>query len=347
MNFKKMKEHLEQLIYNERAVGTKEPGKIDYSLSEVFRLKAQPQTTPDDFFDSLLIKSKQFFLYGDTNHTDTDIHEFFFSDEHAERLVKNGVKHVVVEFQPEFQDIFDQCAEGKLNPDQFVEQLSKRAKKLNPDAKPIDNPIADRTRSAHKAMARAVRYWHLNGVKTHCPDDRSGFTKDELKTIRDNYEFMYKALRYAKDTGTDKPVVHQRLMLSFMFNSVSPDGRRPKNPATQKDLANMNDPSRMQKFMKKRMDDDKKLAKKIKALAGDEKTAVLFGAGHYNRKNGLGDLLGKNDVVHINIHSSMEMYAEKGDILTRRRQPDYKDPEYVHIIETNKVYKTKGLKKNS
>ena len=43
MDLEKLKSHMEKVSYLSKAVATNDPGKIDASLSEIFRLKAQPQ----------------------------------------------------------------------------------------------------------------------------------------------------------------------------------------------------------------------------------------------------------------------------------------------------------------
>jgi len=345
MDLEKLKAHMEKVSYLSKAAATDDPGKIDASLSEIFRLKAQPQANAEDFYKTALADSKQYLFFGDTNHTDTSIHHFFFSEENAERLVKAGVKHVFVEYQPEYQDIFDECAAGTIDDEEFVKKMQQRSKdlyKIDENAPKIDNPIAADMLKSQKMMAKAVRYWADNGVKTHCPDDRSSFTQQDMDALRSTYTLMYKALRYAKDCGTDKPVVTQRLMTSFVFNSTArKDGsaKKPKNAITVAELKALQENDASQNVMTKRMADDKKLSKTITGLANGEKSAILFGAGHGDRVQGLGDLLGKDKVVRVNIHSSMEMYAERGDILMRRSGPDYRAPDYVHIIDKKKVYK--------
>lgn len=345
MDLEKLKAHMEKVSYLSKAVATNDPGKIDASLSEIFRLKAQPQADAEDFYKTALADNKQYLFFGDTNHTDTAIHHFFFSEENAERLVKAGVKHVFVEYQPEYQDIFDECAAGTINDEEFVKKMQQRSKeiyKIDDNAPKIDNPIADDMLKSQKMMAKAIRYWAENGVKTHCPDDRSGFTDKDLNALRSSYTLMYKALRYAKDCGTDKPVVTQRLMTSYIFNSTvrkDGSGKKPNNAVSVDELKKMSQNADFQSVMSKRMADDKKLSKTITQMANGEKSAILFGAGHGDRENGLGDLLGKDKVLRVNIHSSLEMYAERGDILMRRSGPDYRAPDYVHIVDKKKVYK--------
>lgn len=344
MDLEKLKAHMEKVSYLSKAAATDDPGKIDASLSEIFRLKAQPQADAEDFYKTALADDKQYLFFGDTNHTDTAIHHFFFSEENAERLVKAGVKHVFVEYQPEYQDIFDECAAGTIDDEEFVKKMQQRSKeiyKIDDNAPKIDNPIADDMLKSQKMMAKAIRYWAENGVKTHCPDDRSGFTEKDLTALRSSYTLMYKALRYAKDCGTDKPVVTQRLMTSYIFNSTArKDGsdKKPKNAISVEELKKLQG-SDSQAVMAKRMADDKKLSKTITKMANGEKSAILFGAGHGDREKGLGDLLGKDKVVRVNIHSSLEMFAERGDILMRRSAPEYRAPDYVHIIDKKKVYK--------
>lgn len=337
-----IQERLEQAEYLAKAALTDEPGKIDFSLEEVFRLEAQPQADAEDFYKTALADKKQYLFFGDTNHTDTTLHHFFFGEENARRLVEAGVKHVFVEYQPEYQDIFDECAAGKIDEEGFIKKMQKRSQEIYGTAEKIDNPIAKDMLESHKIMARAIRYWAENGVKTHCPDDRSSFSKKDLNALRDTYKLFYQALRFAKDKGTDKPVVTQRLMVSYIFNStVRKDGsaKKPQNAISTEELKKMGEKANALNIMKKRMDDDKKLAKTIARLAGDEKSAILFGAGHGDRQNGLGDLLGKEKVLRVNLHSSPEMYAERGDILMRRKGADYRAPDYVHIVNRNKVYK--------
>ncbi len=339
--------NVDKISYYTKAAFTDNPGELDFSLQEVFKLRACKEQAPDEFYKTAM-NDKQFLLFGDTNHTDTDLHEFFYSKENRERLVEMGVKHVFLEVEPEYQDIISACAEGTLDADAFIEAMAKRKEEVNPEiakqAKKMHNPIAEQQKDVVRSQVKALQYWHKNGVKVHCPDDRSNL-KDALPIVYKSYEMLFNALSYAQERGAEKPIVNQRIIISYLFNSVVGDAsseRKPKRPISM-DNQELN-PADFQNFMDKRMSDDVKLAQTISNLADGEASAILFGAGHGHRKNGLGDLIGADKVLRIDLHSKAEHFAEKGTMFQRESTKGYSQSDFVHILEDNKVYKTKGFK---
>lgn len=81
---------------------------------------------------------------------------------------------------------------------------------------------------------------------------------------------------------------------------------------------------------------DETLYEEITKATGADKTAIIYGAGHFAYKRSLSDLLGLEKCRHINIHSNLEHYMKPLRINSIEPAP------YVYVVEEAQVIASDG-----
>ncbi len=200
-------------------------------------------------------EQNQFTLYEDYKHSDKDNNEFFFSEDHIDRLAEADVKHIGLEYSPEFQPQLDAMA--------AVGRGKAEGKNYNP--KDIDNYV-------DRYAQHMSKHCGINGMEPG--------SKEEL----DAYRAEARGIIRAAENGM----------------KVHAIDTAPGAAGTHGDL-------------EKRCAVDGQIAENIANIAGDEKMAIYYGAGHTSGKDGTA---GKDMEEHL---------CEKGSVGRVGLAPDAKD----------------------
>lgn len=300
-----------------------DPTQISYSKRRLRGLFAKSSVPKEEFYQRLM-GQRQFTIFGDTNHSDKRIHDFFFSAENAQNILQSGIKHVFLERPYQMQGVFDQLGRGEISEEDF---MTATMNMHNLDEKPVITDAMCRTISN---TARFCRTMMQNNIPVHCIDDRDHLDQDDLSNILGS---MIKLQKHVISKGDPTAIIHGRIVMSFVLEKVLPES------SSQNDRAA--DAKQAEQFLKERVDDTK-LAEDIKRVAGDEKSVILYGTGHGSGQNDLDDLLGKDNVIRVHIHAQQELYADRIMSLNRD-EPEYDPPNYVHLLDTERVYEVTPL----
>lgn len=306
------------------AILDKNPGKVivsrailrDLRLKESFAAAAR---YPED------MARAQFIYYGDTSHADHRLHEFFYSDINLDRLAEAGFKHIFPELQPVHQAKVNAAAEGRLHPEEFAElrfqdelksaSAGKKARLLLED--PDDKAI--RLLKAGRACS-GFRRAHERGMKIHCLDDRKNLNAMDVEGLLGMRAMTEK---YVYQTYGGETPIHGKLVQQAMI----------KNRKEAAYHSSGTDGSKIEALLRARAADDFALAQSMMAAAGEEKGAILFGAGHAKGKDGLFDTLGQDRTLRVDLYSSRDFCA---DVMFAKNYGGGIQPHYLHILDEDR-----------
>ena len=295
--------------------------KVSASRSALLKLSLKKSFAASSVYDRLL-QQKQFVFFGDTNHTDRSLHAFVYSRENIDKLRDAGIKHFFPEVEPRYQSRVNDVAEGQISPDRFMHLFAIDAAEQT--GKSSEEYLAD---SAWKnnivAWGQGLRDMHDDGIEIHCLDDRSHI--DE-KAVQDLLLFMGEMKSFTKAHGLPG-LFHGKLLIHFVLDNME------KIKNHELELKNV------KSIFAPRNADDPELAERIKKAAGEERGAILFGAGHgfsKERSNSLADCLGRNQVTQINLYSNRPLYAD------RLSESSRLTPDYAYIVQENKIFSIYG-----
>lgn len=307
-------------------------GTVSASRTEKLRLMLRPQFNAAALYPELMQKG-QFFLFGDTNHSDARIQLFFYSPENVAAMARAGIRHIAPEIEPEYQDIVNEAAAGRIAADDFFAQMMKRTRELGmtpetdgKDTSSIQMQLEKSER--YRLMAEGLVLMHKAGMKIHCLDDRSHIPKEMMKGVVERSRELRK---FIASRAGPPAISHGKVELAFMMDRL-------KNNAAQEEKI-LRDISSLIHIRKK---DDAYLAARIADAAGEEKAAILFGDGHAREKNGLYENLGRHKTVYVALHGDKNFYADRPRVISRAEQDNWL-PDYVHIIRNKKLYRFEGL----
>jgi hypothetical protein len=186
-------------------------------------------------------------------------------------------------------------------------------------------PATQETIDRLEATAKGVALMNSYGMKVHCLDDRSNLDKKDIEQLT---KYMGDMKHYIAQNVGLPAILHGRILIKYMIDNVQ---RMQQMGMTE-----------MPNLIKDRMADDPALAQRMLKAANGEKSATLFGAGHASFKNGLFDTIGRDKAIRIDLHSKVDYYADR--ISPMSKQNGQIEPNFVHIIDENTLYKFRGFK---
>jgi hypothetical protein len=311
-------------IYVQQQKGTLDPCSIDSDQRAIAEAESRPKIAETakerDAFYKKAMKDKQYIFFGDNNHSDTRIPTYFFGDDNIGNMAAGGIKHIFLERPYQMQGLVDDLAAGKLTVDQFVDAHHQKM--------PIGWLNEADAKQLHRNLANAIVKLGKAGVKVHFVDDvtrlRNRLGPDGLKPFSE----MQKGVReYHDKHANGRPFLfHSKLVLAYTFNNLA------------KGNANLDTAKLGQtgKIIMEERHNDTETAERIKAIAGNEKGAILYGAAHGFKDNDLDNLLGRDKVVRVDLHGDKLIFADKLMCMQRRNEADPAD--YRHFIKEGQIY---------
>lgn len=268
-----------------------------------FDLSAVSSQTTDDFYRSNM-DDRQFLLFGDTDHSDSRIHDYFYSKEHIDRLSSLGVKHIFIERAPsQSQKGIDDLVTGKITPEEFATKYAGGGMWDRDGAK-----------EARIRVAEGMVYATGRGMKIHASDIKSKgiATKEER-------EELYK---YFGDMSSE-------------FNRLCPGAESMTDEFYDYYVEKRADylkkwGTRFNEIMQERFNDTNRV-NYIKSIAGNERSAIIYGAAHFSGPQSIKILLGHDNTVHINLFPDKRKSAEYG--------PSIKNSDFAQVIDQKRIYK--------
>ena len=230
---------------------------------------------------------RQFLLYGDTDHYDLRIHEAFYKKEHIDYLASIGVKHIFIERDPHVsQQGIDDLVSGAITPEEFARDYAGGGmwERKGSEQERID-------------MAEGVIYAASKGIAVHASDVKTKgiATKQEREELYKFYGDMSSEFnRLCPGADTMTGAFYQYYMI--------------KNQAY---LQENNRGRRFGEIMQERYNDANRVAL-IKSIAGNERSAIFYGAAHLHGPRSIPALLGAGSTVHINIFPDSTALDEYG-----------------------------------
>jgi hypothetical protein len=313
-------------VFAQQQKGTLDPCAIDSDPRAIREAESRPRIAETkkerDAFYKKAMKGKQYIFFGDNNHSDTRIPDYFFGGDNIKNMVASGIKHVFLERPYQMQNLVDDLAAGKITVDQFVEEHHKKL------------PVGWLNEADAKQLARnlgnAIVKLDAAGVKTHFVDDvtrlRNRLGPDGLKPFAE----MQKGVReYHAQHANGRPFIfHSKLVLAYTFNNLAKKGAAAK--------ADMQGLAKAGQVIMEERHNDTETAARIRAIAGGEKSAILYGAAHGFKENDLDNLLGRDKVVRVDLHGDKLVFSDKLMCLQRRNEEDPAD--FRHFIKEGQIY---------
>ncbi len=255
----------------------------------------------------VVTKAGQFTIISDTGHGNMDLMEFMANDKTMKALQKNGIKNLFMEVRPEFQDIADQVAAGKITPEEYAE---KRLKIIH-DSGVKFYQTKERDALEGAVIAAAGRH----GIKVWCAEQQTSSIRSHDK-MSERLGFAEMRLHEAllqnaeKNTGL---LDNLRQRGSVLLNLAS--GGRLAEDAAQDAIKKVMTPYALQddkqirylsasrnRLLEERLYADRYIAAFAREKAGKEKSAIFYGAGHGRMDCDLDDHL---KARRIEIYSDM------------------------------------------
>lgn len=266
-----------------------------------------PSFPEEEFYNSGLGGSqRQFLLFGDTNHSDSRHIDYFYSKEHINYLHGLGIKHIFIEQSKDQQAAYDDLVQGEKTPEEFAGIWAKGMWSG-------DNIYKEMLKRAH-----SVLYCAEKGIKVHCSDiyNFDMVSKEDFRSLVENVTDMTNDFRdicpdASGITGEFASAHAWRNPIRTIFNSISAhrviDARN----------------------------NDLKRAAYIRSIAGNERCAVLYGAGHFDDSNtSFKNIFGKDNCVHIDLYPDEKAVGN----ITRSGRPDF-----TYLVNKQKFYQTGDL----
>lgn len=287
----------------------KDAGICKEVVTETAQINIQtlPMRPAADFYKSPVAEERQFMLFGDTDHSDYRIGDYFYSAAHLDILAQAGIRHIFIERAPGSQKGLDDLVAGKITPEEFSSQYE--------GGKMWDREGAAQSR-IH--MAKGVIYAAGKGMAVHAIDVKTTgiATKKEREELYAFYGDMSASFNTAcpgADHMTDAfyEAYQQRRYFYLM----------------QKE-------KRFAEIMQERSNDENRVAL-MRKIAGGERSAVLFGAAHYSGPKSMKTLLGKGSSLHINFFPDQDKMQQYG--------PGISAADFSHVINAGRIYQTGSL----
>jgi hypothetical protein len=220
----------------------------------------------------------QFTLFQDFNHDDKSVNNFIHSKEFVQDLAKGGTKHLVLEGLESNQKSVDAYMSGKMSREDFEKTVVKEGW-VDDDFKNI-NP-----KDYASNLSETLDAARENGIKIHYCERGNNEPYSDLR------EGVNSELQLTKDGGNGYKTVGELREAYSKFKS--PEGKKTYEKLVEMgfdDKTALDDPKFQKnlddKFFKERNDNDKQLADDIAKATKGEKTAVVYGAAHGNKRDG-------------------------------------------------------------
>jgi hypothetical protein len=289
-----------------------------------------------------LLTAKQFAILqdtGGTSHsgTDTAIKDnkhnsltFLTDPQTAAALKMSGYKNLAMEVRKEFQPLVDKVAKGQMTPEQYAKGVADMYLAAGDAPGGIPSPRAVEIGKVVKAMA-------ANGIKVLCVEGQSsglkqhGESVDRIDAAKKAYadiatenigaaDLAHAAILAAKakvshmTDGSIFSTADQELMKLFESVAIAALKGQSKDGMDYSDVG-----ANYKAVMEDRMKGYVQLAKTIKSLVGNEKTAVYYGSAHGSLGYDLDEALGGAKKIGL--------YA---DDITIKRDMQY---DYMHRLQ--------------
>ncbi len=261
-------------------------------------MQAADEFYKNDFGD------RQFFLFGDTDHSDYRVHDYFYSDEHLDRLAALGVKHIFIERMPsKSQQGIDDLVSGKITPEKFAKDYA--------GGKLWDRDGAE---GARARMAKGVVYAASLGMKIHASDVKTKgiATKEERNELYGFYGAMSQEFNKLCPGATNITGKFQQYYAEKRSDYLEKWG------------------ARFNEIMQERYSDKNRLDY-IKSIAKNERSALLYGDAHFMGPNSFRGLLGAAKSVYTKLFPSESKVVQYGSSI--------KTSDFAQVIDQKYVYK--------
>ncbi|MCB9991866.1 MAG: hypothetical protein H6867_10965 [Rhodospirillales bacterium] len=267
-------------------------------------LSQQDSQNGNQFYGSAM-GNRQFLLFGDTNHYDHRISDYFYSHDNIDRLSAQGVKHIFIEMGPQNQYIIDDLVSGKMTDDDFA--------KINKGGIWDHNNKSDYEQDLH--AAQGILYAAAKGIKIHAVD-----LKGHTSVTKADREELYKFIKDRSRTFAALCPQNDSMTMAFI---QAYHGKRQAYLQHYAPIFN--------ELMATRYDDTERAAL-IKSIAGNERSAVFYGSGHYDGPKSMPALLGPENSVQIYI------FPDARQVEGQYAQGEFTGVDFGHIVSENKVY---------
>lgn len=272
----------------------------------------------------------QFLFYGDTNHTDIRLQEFFYSEENMSRMAQAGVKHIFPEIEPRSQEGVTAMAEGKVEAPDFLAEImeierTKATQKGDQEALSLlrNKTFINSHLRKFEVWCAGFRRAYDHGMMIHCLDERKNLDPADVKAL---FRYINEIQLWIEEKYKTPKPLHGKLLLKFAFD--------------HKDMLRQMNALKTDTLIKTRHGDDKQLARRMIAAAGGEKGATLFGAGHAHNLGGLFDTLGQDRTLRIDLYASRDMCADRLMGIPEDREAT---PHYIHLLDEGKMLKIRNF----
>lgn len=250
---------------------------------------------PDAYYPSFL-EAKQYTFFGDTNHTVGEIRDYFFGAENTQQLINSGVKHVFIEYPDNLQYIVTALEEGSLTKTEFIDEITDNI-----------NPLwwsEDQTRHYHALMADMIISLKESGAGLHFVDPGLGNSgmKQESKELL--FEIAGEMVGVLEQDGINGSMSSMEIFFAtqaFIYEKLLTD------PDFEQKLEDL-----YTDFFEQRLGkDNERIAANIQAIAGQDRSVVLYGAAHIMRENDLDEMLGgDSNTQTISLYKNKYDYAD-------------------------------------
>ena len=262
---------------------------------QIDRMETRMTHQQRDTYYPAFLKEKQYTFYGDTNHTVGEIRDFFFGEENTSYLINSGVKHVFIEYPDNLQYIVTELEQGVLTKEEFVEELTDNI-----------NPLwwnDEQTKHYHTLMADMIVTLHEAGASMHFVDPGLGNSgmKQESKELL--FEIAGEMVGVLEEDGINGSMSSMEIFFAtqkFIYTKLATD------PDFEKKLEDL-----YTDFFEQRLGkDNERIAANIEAIAGDDRSVILYGAAHIMREHDLDEMLGEDKSQTISLYKNKHDYAD-------------------------------------
>ncbi len=311
------------------AVSNDDPDHISTSNIALLKLRLKKS------FDSAVrypeeLNRAQFLFYGDTNHTDNRLQEFFYSEENMDRMAQAGVKHIFPEIEPKLQESVTAMAEGRMDAKDLLTKTleAERTKAIQKGDRETLSLLKNKTfinarLRRFETLCTGFRRAHDRGMAIHCLDERENLDAADVEA---HFRYTNKIRLWVEKKYKAPKPIHGKLLLKFALD--------------HKEMSEQMIALKTESLIKTREDDDKQLARRMMKAAGHEKGATLFGAGHARSLGGLFDTLGQDRTLRVDLYSSRDMSADR---LMGLPEDQGVAPHYIHLLDEGKLLKIRNF----
>ena len=223
----------------------------------------------------LALANSQFLLVQDFNHSSEKINGFVHSKDFVKDLENAGVKHLVMEGDITNQKFVDAYQEGKIDRNVFVKEAGTW---INPDfgIKPEEygRMVANTLDQAKKSGISVLYLENSNNQPFSCLKDRLEKCEEVNREGTGNYKTVGDYREHFSKVGSEGA---KQSLKALDYLGVS-DSTSLNDPKFKEQVDN--------KFFEGRNNADKKLADDIAKVSDGEKTAVVYGSAHGNKRDG-------------------------------------------------------------